>query len=271
MPTTTINTLNKLKAAGEHIACLTCYDASFAKLMQDSDLDVILVGDSLGMTMLGHDSTVPVTVNDIAYHTRSVLRGCPQGALIIGDLPFMSYHTPERAMEAATQLMQAGAHMVKLEGGLWIAETVKRLTACGIPVCAHIGLQPQSIHALGKYATHGKTTDEAQRLTHEALALEASGAAMIVFECIEANLADKLTKQLSIPTIGIGSGAGCDGQILVLQDILGMRERSLRFVEVFLNPHAPTIQAALAAYIQAVKSGEFPKAEHAVYAHTENS
>lgn len=260
----TVNTLSKLKSQAQPIACLTCYDASTARLMELSKLDVILIGDSLGTTIQGHTSTVPVTLEDICYHTRCVANGNTH-SLLIGDMPFMSYRDPDTALETATELMQAGAHMVKLEGGVWLEDTVHALTQRGIPVCAHIGLQPQSINALGKYSTHGKTQDEADRLLVEAQTLEAAGAAIIVFECIEAHLAERITQKLTIPSIGIGSSAGCDGQILVIQDMLGMSAHTPYFVECFLNESNPSIQAAISAYIKAVQTKTFPSTEQATY------
>jgi 3-methyl-2-oxobutanoate hydroxymethyltransferase len=222
----------------------------------------MLIGDSLGMVLQGHDSTVPVTLADIAYHTRCVARGT-KSAWIIADMPFGCYHeSPAVAYANAAELMRAGAHMVKLEGGAWLVETIRFLTERGVPVCAHLGLTPQTKHALGGYRVQGKTAESAARLKSDALALEAAGASMLVFEMVPAALATEITTGLHIPTIGIGAGPGCSGQVLVLHDMLGVYPGKLaRFVRNFMDGQS-SIEGALRAYVTAVKEGSFPAAEH---------
>lgn len=258
----TVNTLQQLKAAQEKIAMLTCYDASFSALLDTAGIDSMLIGDSLGMAMQGHRSTLPVTIEDVVYHVKCVTRVSPK-ALVIADLPFGSYQTsPIEAYHNACKLMQAGAEMVKLEGGLEMAETVHFLTSRAIPVCAHIGLQPQSVNVYGGYKVQGKTDDQAIRLKQEALALQEAGAQLIVMEAIPASVAQQITEILAIPTIGIGAGADCDGQVLVLQDMLNIYPgKKARFVKNFMDG-APSIEAAIISYIQAVKNKTFPAAEH---------
>jgi 3-methyl-2-oxobutanoate hydroxymethyltransferase len=255
----TLPTLKNMKQKQEKIACLTAYDASFARYLDQHGIDVVLVGDTLGEVIQGHESTIPVTLADMCYHVRMVARGI-QNAFIIGDMPFMSYCNPEQALQTATQLMQAGAQMVKLEGGVWLKETVFRLTQCGIPVCAHLGLTPQSVHKLGGYRKQGKTPETAERLIADAKALEEAGADLMVFECIPADLATTLTQQLSIPTIGIGAGPGTDAQILVLYDILGIASRPpSSFVAEFLKVcPEPAVEARIQGYIHAVKNRQYP-------------
>ncbi len=254
--------LAKMRTAGEKIAALTCYDASFATLCDDAGVEVLLVGDSLGMVVQGHDTTLPVTVDDIAYHTRAVARGCKK-ALIIADMPFGSFQeSPQKAFANAVTLMTAGAQMVKLEGGIDMAETTRFLTSRGIPVCAHVGLTPQSVYQLGGYRIQGKDDAGAAHLISEALAQQEAGAALIVLEAIPAPLADEATRQLSIPTIGIGASSSCSGQILVLHDILDVSAgKKARFVKNFMAGQA-SIAAAIAAYVAAVKDGSFPGPEH---------
>ncbi len=254
--------LAKMKAAGEKIAALTCYDASFAALCDAAGVEVLLIGDSLGMVLQGHDSTLPVTVADIAYHTRSVARGCAR-PLIIADMPFGSFQeSPQKAFANAVVLMAAGAQMVKVEGGVNMAETTAFLTSRGIPVCAHVGLTPQSVHQLGGYRVQGKEESGAAKLLREALAHQDAGAALIVLEAIPVALADEATRALRIPTIGIGASKACSGQILVLHDILDISlGRKARFVKNFMAGQ-PSIAAAIAAYVAAVKDGSFPGPEH---------
>jgi 3-methyl-2-oxobutanoate hydroxymethyltransferase len=254
--------LAKMKTAGEKIAALTCYDASFAALCDAAGVEVLLIGDSLGMVLQGHDSTLPVTVADIAYHTRSVARGC-QRPLIIADMPFGSFQeSPQKAFANAVVLMAAGAQMVKVEGGVNMAETTAFLTSRGIPVCAHVGLTPQSVHQLGGYRVQGKEESGAAKLIREALAHQEAGAALIVLEAIPAALADEATRALTIPTIGIGASKACSGQILVLHDILDVSVgRKARFVKNFMTGQ-PSIAAAIKAYVTAVKDGSFPAPEH---------
>jgi 3-methyl-2-oxobutanoate hydroxymethyltransferase len=258
----TLPRLLEMHAQGEKIAMLTCYDASFAALLDHCNIEVMLIGDSLGMVLQGHDSTLPVTVADIAYHTACVARGT-KNAWIVADLPFGSYHeSPAHAYVNAARLMQAGAHMVKLEGGAWLCETIHFLTERGIPVCAHLGLTPQSKHALGGYRVQGKTAESAAQLHADALAVEAAGARMLVFEMVPAALASAITTGLKIPTIGIGAGPGCSGQVLVLHDMLGVYPGKLaRFVRNFMAGET-SIEAALRSYVAAVKDGSFPAQEH---------
>lgn len=257
----TIPSINALKAAGEKITMLTCYDASFASMMDGCGVEVLLIGDSLGMVCNGHQSTLPVTVQDIAYHTAAVARGA-KNALILADMPFGSYGTPEQAFHNAVQLVQAGAHMVKIEGGAWVAETVRFLVERSIPVCAHLGLTPQSVHTLGGYKVQGKTIESADLLKQDALKLQAAGAAMVVLEAIPTALGKEVTDMLSMPTIGIGAGPDCSGQVLVMHDMLGVFPgRKARFVKNFMEGQT-SIQAAVQAYIGAVKDGSFPALEH---------
>ena len=258
----TVSTLNKMKQAGEKIAMLTCYEASFASLMSDAGVDMLLVGDSLGMTVQGHDSTLPVTLADMVYHTRAVARG-NKNAMIVTDLSFGSFQqNKEQAFAAAVELMQAGAHMVKLEGGVWMAETTEFLQMRGIPVCAHIGLTPQSVNAFGGYKVQGKGDVAAQVLLADAQAHADAGAALVLLECAPAALAAEVTRSIACPTIGIGAGVDCDGQVLVMHDILGVFPgKTARFVRNFMQGQ-DSIQAAVGAYVNAVKKSEFPAAEH---------
>jgi 3-methyl-2-oxobutanoate hydroxymethyltransferase len=250
-----------MRAAGEKIAMLTCYDASFAALMDRCAVDVLLVGDSLGNVCQGHASTLPVTLADIAYHTASVARG-NKNALLVADMPFGTYATPEAAFENAAKLMQAGAQMVKIEGGAWLADTVRFLTERAIPVCAHLGLTPQSVHQFGGFKVQGKTTEGAEKLKADALALQAAGATLVVLEAIPSALGKEVTDLLSIPTIGIGAGVDCSGQVLVMHDMLGVFPgRKARFVRNFMDGQT-SIEAAVRAYIAAVKDQSFPAAEH---------
>ncbi|HQR20992.1 MAG TPA: 3-methyl-2-oxobutanoate hydroxymethyltransferase [Burkholderiaceae bacterium] len=254
--------LREMRAAGEPIAMLTCYDASFARLLDAAGVDCVLVGDSLGMVVQGLDSTLPVTVADVAYHTRCVARGLA-AAWLIADMPFGSYQAgPEQALAHAVELMQAGAKMVKLEGGAWLAPTVAFLVERGIPVCGHLGLTPQSVHALGGYRIQGRTESDAERLIADARALDAAGAAMLVLELIPAALAARVTQAVGMPTIGIGAGAGVSGQVLVLHDMLDVYPgKKPRFVRNFMQGQ-PTIGSAVAAYVTAVKDRSFPGPEH---------
>ncbi|MDY7540435.1 3-methyl-2-oxobutanoate hydroxymethyltransferase [Undibacterium sp. 5I1] len=246
---------------GNKITMLTCYDASFAALMDRCGVEILLVGDSLGMVCQGHNSTLPVTIQDIAYHTASVARG-NKNALLVADMPFGSYATPESAFNNAVQLIQAGAQMVKLEGGDWLAPTIKFLTERAIPVCAHLGLTPQSVHQLGGYKVQGKTSAAADLLKSDALGLQAAGASLLVLEAIPAALGQEVTELLAIPTIGIGAGPDCSGQVLVMHDLLGVFPgRKARFVKNFMDGQT-TIDAAVTAYVGAVKDKSFPAPEH---------
>jgi 3-methyl-2-oxobutanoate hydroxymethyltransferase len=257
----TLSTLLNMRDVGDKIAMLTCYDASFAALMDRCGIDALLVGDSLGMVCQGHASTLPVSVADIAYHTASVARG-NQHAFLLVDMPFGSYATPETAFTHAVQLMQAGAHMVKLEGGAWLASTIQFLKERAVPVCAHLGLMPQSVHQLGGYKVQGKTTESAEQLKTEALALQAAGASMLVLEAIPAVLGKEVTDLLDIPTIGIGAGKDCSGQVLVMHDVLGVFPgRKARFVKNFMEGQS-SIDHAVCDYIDSVKDQSFPAEEH---------
>ena len=259
---TTLSKLQTMRSKGEKIAMLTCYDASFATLMETNGVDVLLVGDSLGMVIQGRESTLPVTIEQMGYHTSCVASGAQQ-AFIMADMPFgTSQISPRETFAYAVQLMTAGAHMVKLEGGTEMTETVNFLTSRGIPVCGHIGLTPQSVHQLGGYKVQGKGDAAAQKLIKDALALQQAGAGMIVLEAIPAALGAEVTAQLSIPTIGIGAGAGCSGQVLVVYDLLNIYPgKKARFVKDFMAG-AGSVGQAIANYVAEVKSGVFPAQEH---------
>ncbi len=254
-------TLAALKERREPIACLTCYDASFARLLEQGGVEVLLVGDSLGMVVQGHSTTLPVTLSDMVYHTACVARA-RERAFLVADMPFLSYATPERALAAAGRLMQeGGAQMVKLEGGAVLMETVRRLTAHGVPVCGHLGLLPQSVHRLGGYRYQGRDHATADAIRHDALALQSAGASLLVLECVPAALAQEVSLMLAIPVIGIGAGSETDGQVLVLYDALGLNPgRAPRFSKDFLRG-MDGVPAAIKAYVEAVKSRAFPAAE----------
>ena len=257
----TVPKLQAMREAGDRIAMLTCYDASFAALLDRAGVEVLLIGDSLGNVLQGQTTTLPVTLGDIAYHTACVARARPS-ALIVADLPFGTYGTPAEAFASSVELMQAGAQMVKLEGGEWLAETVRFLVERSVPVCAHIGLTPQSVHAFGGFKVQGKTEAGASQLMRDAQAVEAAGAQLVVLEAVPSQLATDVTKQLRVPTIGIGAGVDCSGQVLVLHDMLGIFPgKRPRFVKDFMQGQ-PSIQAAVEAYVRAVKDGSFPGAEH---------
>ncbi|CAA6807766.1 MAG: 3-methyl-2-oxobutanoate hydroxymethyltransferase (EC [uncultured Thiotrichaceae bacterium] len=258
----TVTTLRKMKQDGEKIVMLTAYDSSFARVADEQGVDVILVGDSLGMTMQGRETTIPVSVDDLIYHTSCVSR-VNKHALVLADLPFMGYTSPEMALRNSARLMQESyAHMVKLEGGAPQVETVKQLTFHGVPVCAHLGLQPQSVHKLGGYRVQGRDAAAAQQMIDDSLALQDAGADMLVLECVPVSLADTITEKLDIPVIGIGAGGGCDGQVLVLHDMLGITPRAPRFSRDFMAAGDGTIPGSVKAYIDAVKDGSFPAEEH---------
>jgi 3-methyl-2-oxobutanoate hydroxymethyltransferase len=259
----TVPKLRQMKSAGQRIAALTAYDASFARTLDACGVDAVLVGDSLGMVIQGHDSTLPVTVADIVYHTACVRRGLVS-ALLIADMPFQSYATPERALDAATAMLaQGGAGMVKLEGAGALLDSIRFLSERDIPVCAHLGLTPQSVLRLGGYKVQGREQAAGRKLVADAKAVADAGADLLVLECVPSALAAEITAALSIPTIGIGAGPDCDGQILVLQDMLGINSghRRPRFVKDFLAAGG-SIDGAVRAYVEAVKSGAFPAAEH---------
>jgi 3-methyl-2-oxobutanoate hydroxymethyltransferase len=258
----TLPRLREMRTNAEPIAMLTCYDASFARLFDQQGVDCILVGDSLGMVVQGLDSTLPVTLEEVAYHTRCVARGIT-AAWLMADMPFGSYQGgPQPAFDNAVRLMQAGAKMVKLEGGAWLAPTIAFLVERGIPVCAHLGLTPQSVHALGGYRIQGRSESEAERLLADARALDAAGAAMLVLELVPSALAERVTQAVSMPTIGIGAGTAVSGQVLVLHDMLDVYPgRKPRFVRNFMLGQTE-IGAAVAAYVAAVKDRSFPAPEH---------
>lgn len=258
----TLTDMQKLRRDGSKIAMLTGYDASFAALLENAGVESILVGDSLGNVLQGHDTTLPVTLTDMVYHMGCVARGSKR-AFLIGDMPFGSYQeSAEQAFRNAAQLMAAGAQMVKLEGGVTFAPSTEFLVKRGVPVCGHLGLTPQSVHQLGGFRVQGKTVDAAKQLIEDALALERAGAGMIVLEAIPAKLAAEVTASLSIPTIGIGAGRDCSGQVLVLHDLLGVFPgKKAKFVRNFMDG-ANSIQQAVENYVRAVKDGSFPGPEH---------
>ncbi|WP_124982606.1 3-methyl-2-oxobutanoate hydroxymethyltransferase [Ralstonia solanacearum] len=257
----TVTSLQAMRAAGERIAMLTAYDASFAALMERNGADVLLVGDSLGNVMQGQKTTLPVTLDHIVYHTECVSRGIDK-ALLMSDLPFGTYGTPEQAFHSAVRVMQAGAQMVKLEGGVWLAPTVRFLVERSIPVCAHIGLTPQSVHAFGGFKVQGRGNEAAAQLKADALAVQDAGAQMVLMEAIPAALASEVTHLLAVPTIGIGAGPECSGQVLVMHDMLGVFPgRRPKFVRNFMDSQT-TIDGAIAAYVTSVKDGTFPGPEH---------
>lgn len=258
----TVPAIAAMAREGKRIAMLTAYDASFAAVCDRAGVDVLLVGDSLGMVIQGRDSTLPVTQDDVLYHTRCVAAGASR-ALVIADLPFGTYQaSPEAAYAASAAALKAGAQMVKLEGGAWLAPTVAFLTTRGVPVCGHVGLLPQSVNTLGGYRVQGKTADGAAALQEDARALVAAGAAMLVAECVPAAVGDALTRGAGVPVIGIGAGPLCSGQVLVIYDALGIQPgRPARFVRNFMPGH-DSVEAALAAYVAAVRDGSFPAPEH---------
>lgn len=259
----TVATFQKMKNEGTKISMLTAYDYSTAKLVDAAGINSILVGDSLGMVMLGYEDTLSVTMEDMIHHTAAVARGA-KDALVIGDMPFMSYEVSvEQAVTNAGRLMKEGrANAVKLEGGVRVAEQIKAITKAGIPVCAHIGLTPQSVNAFGGFKVQGKTEEGAQQMTEDALAIQEAGAFAVVLECVPAKLAALISEKLTIPTIGIGAGAGCDGQVLVYQDMLALfSDFKPKFVKHFGNI-GPQMTAAFKAYDEEVKAGTFPAEEH---------
>lgn len=262
MSDVTLTTLLELKQRGEKITMLTCYDATFAATACAAGVEILLIGDSLGMVLQGHDSTLPVTVADMAYHTAAVKRG-NKGALILSDLPFMSTATLEQTYQSCAQLMQAGAHMVKLEGGAWLAESVRLLAERGIPACVHLGLTPQSVNVFGGYKVQGRSEQQAQKMLDDALALEQAGAALLLLECVPSELAARISRAVRIPVIGIGAGADTDGQVLVLHDMLGLSlsGRTPKFVRNFMQGQS-SIADAISLYTRSVKDRSFPAAEH---------
>ena len=260
MKPVTVATLLQKKMSQEKFSMVAAYDAIFARAINQADIDIILVGDSLGMVLQGKESTVPVTINDMAYHTDCVAKGNSR-SLIIADMPFMTYTSTEDAVINARQLMQAGGHMVKMEGGQHLANTVRTLVAAGVPVCAHIGLTPQTVNILGGYKVQGRNEAQIQHLIDDAIALEEAGAQIILLECVPEAAAKLVDESVSVPTIGIGAGKHTTGQVLVLHDLLGLNSQPAKFVRNFMNG-ASSIQEALSNYHQAVITSEFPAAEH---------
>jgi len=248
--------LRKRRRGVKPFACLTAYDAAFASIISAQGIEALLVGDSLGMTIQGHDSTLPVTAEQMVYHTECVRRG-NRGSVLISDMPFASYGNREMALRNAALLMRAGAHVVKLEGGAWLADTVQRLNHSGIPVCGHLGLRPQSVHLLGGYHRQAEDAASADALFKDAEVLQEAGISLLVLECIPPKLAARITRRLYIPTIGIGCGGRVDGQVMVLQDILGLSENPPSFARNFLQ-QGGDIAAAIRQYGEAVRAGEFP-------------
>ncbi len=255
-----ILTLRKMKESGEKFVTVALYDAPMAAMAQKTGVQVLLVGDSLGMTVLGYDSTIPVTMEQMIYHVEAVNRGNDK-SFIMGDLPFMTYATPEQALENAARIMRAGANMVKIEGGEWLAETVRMLTERGIPVCAHLGLTPQSVNIFGGFRVQGKNDEQANKILSDAKILDEAGADLLVLECVPVALAKKITESVSMPTIGIGAGKDTDAQVLVINDILGLTPQPPKFSKNFLI-EAGDIPNALLKYADDVKKGLFPSDEH---------
>lgn len=252
----TINTLYKLKSNNEKFVVISLYDAHMAAMAQKCGVEVVLIGDSLGMTVLGYDSTIPVTMEHMIYHVEAVARGNKK-SLIVGDLPFMTYATPEDALRNCARIMQAGAHMVKLEGGAWLAETVSMLAERGIPVCAHLGLTPQSVNKFGGFRVQGRSQADADKILADAKLLADAGADLLVLECVPAELGATITRSIPIPTIGIGAGRDTDAQVLVINDILGLTEQPPKFSKNFLL-EARDIPGAMQKYVADVKAGIFP-------------
>ena len=261
-PPVNVSTLRRMKSDGEPIACLTAYDASFAQLVDIAGADLILVGDSLGMVIQGHETTVPVTVADVVYHTRIVARGVSR-AFLVADLPFMSYASPEQALDNAVRLMQeGGAMMVKLEGGQGQIDVVSCLARHDLPVCAHVGLKPQSVHKIGGFRVQGREPSAVRQMVEDAKALEGAGADVLLLECVPNEVGELVSEAIDLPIIGIGAGPAVHGQILVLYDMLGITQgRTPRFVKNFMNGAGSPLEA-LEAYVIAVKNGEYPSGEH---------
>lgn len=261
MKKVSVSTLLALKQSGQKFAAITAYDASFSSLFEHAEIEVILVGDSLGMVLQGNDSTVPVTVEQIAYHTRCVRAGAKK-PLVMADLPFMSYATPEQTYRNAAELMRAGATMVKLEGGSWLNESITGLVERGVPVCGHLGLTPQSVNVFGGFKVQGRGDEAAEKLFNQAIELEQAGIQLLVLECVPSALAKRITEALTIPVIGIGAGSDTDGQILVMHDVLGI---SVGYIPKFSKNYLKQtgdIQQAAVAYRQEVQNGIFPSNEH---------
>ena len=257
---TTTNLL-KMKQEGQRITAITAYDASFAKLFDDEGAHVLLIGDSLGMVLQGGQDTLAVSVDEMVYHTRCVARGA-SNALIIADMPFMSYATPEQTYQTAARLMAAGARMVKMEGGDWLCDSIRHLTRNGVPVCGHLGLTPQSVHVFGGFKVQGRDEYQAQEIYRQALCLQEAGIQLLVLECVPVALAERITKALRIPVIGIGAGPATDGQILVMHDAFGITSGYVpKFTKNFLA-ETGDMHAAIRLYVQQVSEGTFPGPEH---------
>ena len=261
-PPVNVSTLRRMKEEGEPIACLTAYDASYAVLVDAGGVDLVLVGDSLGMVIQGHDTTVPVTVNDVVYHSRAVARGLRR-AFLVADMPFMSYANPDQALENAVRMMQeGGAMMIKLEGGEGQIEIVEHLARHDIPVCAHLGLKPQSVHKIGGFRVQGRDAEKAKHMQRAAKKLQDAGADIVLLECVPSELGQSIRDSLDVPVIGIGAGPDVDGQILVLYDILDITQgKTPRFVRNFQAGHASPLEA-IRAYVAAVKDRSDPAPEH---------
>ncbi len=261
----TLVDLRGMKSRGERISCLTAYDASLARLVDEAGAELVLVGDSLGMVVQGHETTIPVTLDEMVYHSRCVARGLTSAsrrAVLIADLPFMAYATPEQALQSAARLMkEGGAQVVKLEGGAPQLETVQALGRQGIPVCAHLGLTPQSVHKLGGYRVQGRAPEAAEAMLKDAVALEQAGADLLILECIPSELAERITRALAIPVIGIGAGPACDGQVLVSYDLLGFTARPPKFARNYAAEHGAP-DRALKAFVDEVRGGIFPRPEN---------
>ncbi|NDV92242.1 3-methyl-2-oxobutanoate hydroxymethyltransferase [Alteromonas sp. 345S023] len=261
MKKVTVSSLLKKKQAGEKITSLTAYDASFAKMFDEQGIDALLIGDSLGMVLQGESDTLPVTIDDIAYHTRCVRAGTER-AFVLADMPFMSYASAEQTYANAATLMAAGASMVKMEGGRWLCDTISGLQLRGVPVCGHLGLTPQSVHVFGGFKVQGREADKAQQLLEEAKALEAAGIQLLVLECVPSSLAKTISEALTIPVIGIGAGKDTDGQILVMHDMFGISANYMpKFSKNYLADTGD-MRKAVQQYISDVQNGVFPSAEH---------
>lgn len=258
----TLSTLNDLKEKSKKFACLTAYESTMASVISRSGVEIILVGDSLGMVIQGHDSTLPVTMDQLIYHLECVVNG-NRGSHIMADMPFMSYSTDDLGLENAKKLMQAGANSIKIEGGQWIAKMAQVLSDRGIPVCAHMGLTPQTINRLGGHKVQGRNPVEKEKIINEALLLQASGASMLLLECVPGDLAKQITNELNIPVIGIGAGIHTDGQIMVVHDLLGISclEKPPKFVKNFMK-ESSSIEDAIQNYVRDVKDLKFPSEKH---------
>ncbi len=257
-----INTLQNLKYEGKKFSCLTAYDYCSAHCVSMAGVEIILVGDSLGMVIQGHDSSLPVTIDDVAYHVRCVRRG-NHGSMVMADLPFMSYYSEQKTLESAAALMREGAQIVKLEGGAWLSESTRLLAERGIPVCAHMGLTPQSVNHLGGYRVQGRDPNRAQEIVDEAKILEQAGASVLLVECVPVALGKRIAEELKVPVIGIGAGPYTDGQIMVWHDLLGLYPgKPAKFVKNYLASNRGSIEDAVRSYDQEVKKGTFPAPEH---------